>query len=155
MIPKPIRDHLSQRGIPYDVATHPPRLTAQETAESCRISGRRFAKVVVAMHGDTLVLAALPAAERVDLAALAAEFGEPVRLAREDEFAARFPQCEVGAMPPLGELYDIEVVADACLALEPRIAFAAGTHTDVVEMRWSDFEALVHPRVVNYGAEFH
>lgn len=139
----------------YRVRVHEPRWTSQETAQIAHITGKRFAKVVLlrSVSGQVpeFVLAVLPAHEMIDLSRLAAALGWPLSLATEEEMARLFPSCEVGAVPPFGELCGIPVVADACLAEKGSIAFNGGTHTDVVEMRWADFQRLAKPKLVDYG----
>jgi Ala-tRNA(Pro) deacylase len=152
MIPAQIRSFLDERHVRFAVRAHPLRVTAQEIAQSAHVSGHRFAKVVVLRHGSGHLMAVLPADERVDTDRLAELLGGQVTLATEDEFDELFPGCERGAMPPLGELYRMPVVADACLAAHESIAFSGGTHEDVIEMRWQDFQRIAHPRVVDYGA---
>ena len=71
-----------------------------------------------------------------------------VELASEEEFKGRFPDCEVGAMPPFGNLYEMETFVDESLAEDPEIAFNAGTHTELIRMAFSDFRRLVKPRIL-------
>jgi Ala-tRNA(Pro) deacylase len=71
-----------------------------------------------------------------------------VELAPEMEFKNKFPDCETGAMPPFGNLYEMPVFADAALAKDEEIAFNAGSHRELVRLAWADFEKLVHPVVV-------
>ena len=88
----------------------------------------------------------LPASERVDLELLRQSLGtESVEIAKEDEFGSLFPDCEVGAMPPFGNLYDMEVFVSPHLAEDVEIAFNAGSHTELLRMNYSDFERLVNP----------
>jgi Ala-tRNA(Pro) deacylase len=147
MIPEPIRKFLDERHVPFRLEHHPLRVTAQEVAASAHISGKRFAKVVV-LRCPQYVLAVLPADEKVDLERLGRLLAHPVELASEAEFAGRFPGCEPGAMPPFGDLYGMPVIVDGHLAQKDWIAFSAGTHTDVIEMQWTDFEQLTHPHVL-------
>jgi Ala-tRNA(Pro) deacylase len=93
----------------------------------------------------------LPANEQVDLGLLGAVFGHPVSLAAEREFGGLFPDYEAGAPPPFGDLAHIPVFVDSCLAGGSSIFFHGGTHTDVIEMRWDDFERLARPQLVDYG----
>jgi Ala-tRNA(Pro) deacylase len=94
----------------------------------------------------------LPASLDVDLEA-AAEVLQAgnVRLAEEDEFAPLFEDCEVGAMPPFGNLYDVPVYMDETLEEDDRIVFNGGTHRETFEMSLDDFERLVHPRVAHFS----
>lgn len=144
--------YLRARQVPFQVQHHPVAYTAQQVAASEHIPGRMVAKVVMVVADGRLVLLTLPAPARVDLARVAAMLGaREVRLAHEEEFAAAFPDCEVGAMPPFGNLYDLPVYADPSLAENQTIVFAAGTHTDTMSMAYSDFTRLVQPVVAPFA----
>ena len=151
MVKRHIAEYLERKGVEWHARAHPRRVTAQEIAASMHVSGKRFAKTVVVEHEGRLALAVLPAHEDVDLTRLAAVFGPDVRLAREETFESRFGDCEIGAMPPLGELYGMEVVVDAHLAGEPSVLFNGGTHEDTIEMPWGEFEGMHPVRVVDFG----
>jgi Ala-tRNA(Pro) deacylase len=148
-----LREFLERHAIPYRVITHAQSVTAQEIAHAAHLPGGRFAKTVLLRTADGFLLAALPASETVDLARLGAAIGQRVSLATEEELGDRFPAFEVGAAPPIGSFADggMPVVADACLAGDHEIAFNGGTHTDLIAIRWSDFERVVRPRVIDYG----
>jgi Ala-tRNA(Pro) deacylase len=110
------------------------------------------AKVVMVYDGDKLAMLALPAPYRVKLDEAAKMMGaKDVRLAREEEFGPAFPDCEVGAEPPLGNLYDLPVYVDKSLAEDETIVFQAGTHTDTISMSYADFERLVEPKVAEFA----
>jgi Ala-tRNA(Pro) deacylase len=104
----------------------------------------------VLRQGEQYVLAIVPADERIDLSAIRDLIGPGVDLASEAEMSRLFPGCEEGAMPPLGGLYGLPVVADACLAQQEKISINGGTHTDVIELRWEDFERVEHPRMLTH-----
>jgi Ala-tRNA(Pro) deacylase len=116
------------------------------------VPGRMVAKVVIAIADDEqMVMLCLPAPCRVNMLKLMDLLGtDDVRLAREDEFAREFSDCEIGAMPPFGNLYRMPVFVDKQLAADERIVFAAGLHTDTVEMHYADFARLVHPVVGDF-----
>src|SRR5436853_3127636 len=100
---------------------------------------------------DSLVMAVLPASFHVDLRRLKAEaMATTAELASETEFKDKFPDCETGAMPPFGNLYDMEVFVDESLALDKEIAFNAGSHRELVRMSFEDFLRLVKPTVANF-----
>lgn len=153
MLPDSICRYLDRSTVHYDVMTHSPRSTAQETAQAVHVSGSRFAKVVLLRGAadGAFILALLPANEQVDLSRLGDVLGQPVAIASEMEFHRLFPQYDAGAAPPFGELVGVPVIADACLAKQSTIVFHGGTHTDLIEMRWTDFADLVHPRVCDFG----
>ncbi len=143
-----LKQYLDTEAVPYEVLTHAPAYTAQEVAAAQHVAGRELAKVVIARADGAFVMAVLPAPRRLDLQKLGAALGaRDVRLATEPEFAALFPQCDPGAMPPFGNLYGLPVVVDASLAADETVVFQAGTHTETVRMRYDDFVSLVRPRV--------
>ena len=150
MVSNTIVRYLDERGVPFQVAMHSPRVTAQEIAASAHISGKRFAKTVVLVNDGHYFLAVVPAAERVDLPRFRKALGESVRLASEAELDRLFPECETGAMPPLGGLFGLPVIADACLALQDSIAVNGGTHSDVIELRWADYVRSEHPTIIEH-----
>ena len=140
---------LRENAVPFEVHHHPPAYTAQRVAEAEHISGKMMVKVVMAFADGKMMMLAVPAPRHVSLAKAAEAIGaKEVRLAHEDEFAAAFPDCEVGAMPPFGNLYGLPVYADAELAQDETIVFNAGTHEDTVHMKYADFDRLVKPAPV-------
>jgi len=154
MLPRSVQRYLDERGAGYRVLQHSPRSTAQETAQAAHVSGKRFAKLVVLKVGDgedEFVLAVLPAHELVSLYRLGVIVGGPLRLASEDEVARLFPDCELGAAPPFGELAGLPVYADACLGGEGSVVFHGGRHTELIEMSWNDYASLASPRIYDYG----
>jgi len=139
---------LDERKIPYEVHTHPLAYTAQEIAEKQHVPGKDLAKVVMLEVDDRLVMSVLPGTRKVDLNTVKESLGAAnVRLATEDEFTARFPECEIGAMPPFGNLFGIEVFVDPELEKDEYIYFNAGNHVQTVRMKYRDFATLENPRV--------
>ncbi len=140
---------LAQQQVAHEVLPHGEGFTAQEVAEAAHISGRLLAKVLlVREHDGAYLMVVLPASCRVDLAALkAAGAGRKFSLASEDEIRRLFPDCEVGAMPPFGSLYDLPVYVDACFPRSEALVFQAGNHHEIVRMRYEDYERLVRPVV--------
>lgn len=129
--------------IPYRMHAHPPTYTAQEEAGTEHLPGRRVAKVVIAFAGHKPVMLVLGADRRVHVGALWQMVGwEHVRLASEDEMEGLFPDCEVGAMPALGNLYGLPVYLDTDLAKEQEITFLAGSHTESVTIPTAAFEQV-------------
>jgi Ala-tRNA(Pro) deacylase len=145
-----LKHFLDQHNVKYVTVSHAPAYTAQEVAESAHIRGSRLAKVVIVKIDGKMAMAVLPASEKVNSNLLKAAAGaRHVELASEAEFKDKFPECELGAMPPFGNLYGMEVfVADTLAAENGEIAFNAGTHRELVKMAYQDFERLVEPRVV-------
>lgn len=146
-----VKAYLDSRGIKYVSIQHSPAFTAPEIAQSAHVSGRDFAKTVIVMLEDEMAMVVLPASRRLLLSDLREMLeSSHVRLASEAEFKDRFPDCELGAMPPLGNLYGMKVYISGLLAEEKEIAFNAGTHTEVIKMAYDDFEQLVHPTVLDF-----
>jgi Ala-tRNA(Pro) deacylase len=142
-----IKNHLELNNIPYSLLTHPSSYTAQGAAAVMHVSGREVAKTVVVQAGKDYYLVVLPASYHVKPEKLANVIGRPTRLATEDEFISLFPDCELGAMPPLGELYGLSVYVDESLAADKEIIFNAGTHRDAIRMNYDDFVRLTKPTV--------
>jgi Ala-tRNA(Pro) deacylase len=141
-----LRDH----AVPFQVQHQPLAYTAQEVAASEHIPAKLMTKVIMAYADGELVMLALPAPRRVDVAKSAAALGATeVRLAQEQELAATFPDCQVGAMPPFGNLDNVPVYVDRVLADDATIVFRAGTHTDTLSLKYADFERLVKPTVAD------
>jgi len=128
--------------------TQRPVYTTQELASVEHISGRAVAKVVMVVADGEMVMLVLPASMRVDTAVVRDSLGvAEVRLATEQEFEERFPDCEVGAMPPFGHLYGLQVYVDPELASAPAIVFETGSHREVAVMPFMEFQRLEHPHL--------
>jgi Ala-tRNA(Pro) deacylase len=147
-----IKEYLDQENIKYAIITHSPAYTAQEIAASAHIPGKLLAKTVVIKLDGKMAMAVLPASLKVDLEHLAELTGShTVELATEKEFMTQFPDCEVGAMPPFGHLYGMPVYVTDELSEDHVIAFNAGTHSQLIQMAYHDFERLVHPRTLEFA----
>jgi Ala-tRNA(Pro) deacylase len=147
-----LQSYLDSHKIPYQVVNHSIAYTAREAADSLHIPANTFAKVVVIKAEGRYLMAVLPSTWKVDLKRLEEVLGCPyVRLATEDELATLFPDCEIGSMPPFGNLYGTPVYVDATLIQDEEIVFDAGSHVGAIKMRYKDFADLVRPQV----AEFH
>jgi len=128
--------------------TQRPVYTTQELASVEHVSGRAVAKVVMAVADGEMVMLVLPASLRVDLGCVRESLeAHEVRLATEHEFEERFPDCEVGAMPPFGHLYGMPVYVDPELASAPAIVFETGSHSEVAVMPFMEFQRLEHPHL--------
>jgi Ala-tRNA(Pro) deacylase len=148
MIAAKVRSLLERNDVDYSIIHHRPTYTAHETAESAHVKGRDFAKPVIVRIDNWLAMVVVPASRQVSLDELKEVVGtHDVRLAKEHEFAALFPDCEAGAMPPFGNLYGLDVYVDPTLALDDQITFNAGSHTELIRMKYDDFESLAHPKV--------
>jgi Ala-tRNA(Pro) deacylase len=146
-----LKAFLDSEGVPYVSLTHPPAYTAQEVAASAHVTGKHFAKTVIIQIDGRLAMAVLPSNRKVVLEDLREITGsDNVRFATEEEFMNAFPDCEVGAMPPFGNLYGLDVYVAPSLEQSEKICFNAGTHTEVISMASRDFERLVHPMVTSF-----
>jgi len=155
-IPKLISEFLDAKQLWYQYCTHSPAYTAQGTAHAQHISGKELAKVVMIMADMKLLMAVVPASCRVDLTKLRALLhSNSIRTASEDEFKDIFPDCELGAMPPLGNLYHLDVWMDETFRSHPSIIFNAGTHAQTIQMSFADFERLVQPNSGSFAVLMH
>lgn len=150
--PLSIHAFLGGARVPYGLLPHAPAFSSQREAASLHVSGRGWAKVVVCIADGTPIQAVLQAHQIVDLEHLRLLAGaRRIRLASEDEIAALYPDCELGAMPPLGTLYGHRVFVDTALAQQPEIYFDAGTHRDAIWMWYESFDTAVHPHVGTFA----
>jgi Ala-tRNA(Pro) deacylase len=145
-----LEQYLREHQVEYQIQHHPQVYTAQNIAECEHISGKKVAKSVVVIADGREMLLVLPATCRVDLDKVRACAGaRDVRLAREEEFRNSFPNCEVGAMPPFGNLYNLPVCVEQSLATQETIVFPCGTHTETMSLKYADFERMVQPTVAD------
>ncbi len=148
-----LREYLDRNHVQYEVMSHRQAFTAQEVAAAEHIPGKELAKVVMLRSGKEFLMVVLAAPYRVDLKRAQVVLGKSdLVLATEQEFAGLFPQCEPGAMPPFGNLYDLPVYVDESLTKDDAIVFNAGTHTQTVRMKFADFTRTVQPKVVAVAA---
>jgi osmotically-inducible protein OsmY/prolyl-tRNA editing enzyme YbaK/EbsC (Cys-tRNA(Pro) deacylase) len=145
-----LKAYLHEHQVPFVIQHHRIAYTAQDVAASEHLPGQLMAKVVIAIADGELIMLVLPANHRADLAKVRAALGaRELWLAEEHDFARRFADCEIGAMPPFGNLYDLPVYVDVALTEDPSIVFQAGTHTETMCIRYADFARLVKPTVVD------
>jgi len=145
-----LREFLDSHNVKYMVISHSLAYTAQGIAALVHVSGKKLAKTVIVKIDGVLAMAVVPASLHVDLDKLKTLTGaQIVELASEREFKDAFPDCETGAMPPFGNLYDMPVYADSSLAEHEEITFSAGTHRELMRMSWNDMAAIVNPTVDN------
>lgn len=149
---KKLKKFLDDNKVKYVSIKHSSAFTSQEIAASAHVSGKEMAKTVMIKIDGAMAMAVLPASYQVDFESLKEIFGtQHVALASEPEFMDRFPECEIGAMPPFGNLYDMEVFVARTLAENKEIAFNAGTHTELIKLNYDDFERLVEPRIFQFS----
>ena len=150
---KALKYFLDSHNVKYSIISHSTAYTAQEIAELAHIPGMELAKTVVVWIDEDLALAVLPASHQIDLYLLKEAAGaRTVAIATEAEFKDRFPDCEVGAMPPFGNLFGMKVFAEKILARDKEIAFNAGSHHELVRLSYDEFERLAMPQVAKFSA---
>jgi len=141
-------EYLTQNNVTFELKEHPSAFAAQDVAFKAGIPGRLFAKTVLVKLDGDMAMAVLPADSRVDFHLLRETAGaDTISLAVEDEFEKLFPDCELGAMPPFGQMYGMEVFVAGSLIRADTITFNAGTHTETLTMPFWEFERLVEPRI--------
>lgn len=147
-----LTQYLGENGVDFEHMTHPRAFTAQEVAAAQHVPGDSLAKVVMAFIAEKMVMLVLPATCQINFPKLRSALGvEEARLAKEREFADIFSDCEVGAMPPFGNLYEVPVYVDRLLANAEEIVFDAGTHGDTMKVRYADWERLVSPTTLDFA----
>ncbi len=148
-----LKTFLDENDVKYVTISHSRAYTAQQIAAAAHVPGKEMAKTVMVKVGGEMAMVVLPAPDQVSMDRVRGVTGtEDVELASEDEFSALFPSCEVGAMPPFGNLWDMTVFVDERLRENEHIAFNAGSHTELVKLPYGDFERLVQPVVAMVSA---
>lgn len=143
-----LQDFLEEHQVKYQSIPHSQAFTSQEVAAAAHVPGKELAKAVIVKVDDIMAMVVLPAPDKVSLDRLREVTGaRTVALAEEDEFRDLFPECEPGAMPPFGNLWNLPVFVDQRLREDEAIAFEAGTHDELIRMSYSDFERLAEPAV--------
>ena len=149
---KKLKDFLDAHKVKYVTLRHSIAYPASEIAASAHVKGRNLAKTVIVRLDGKLAMAVLPSKFRVNLERLrVASRSGSAELSGEADFAREFPGCDEGAMPPFGNLYGMPVYVDPSLAEDEEIAFNACTHTEVIRMRYADWERFVHPSVASFA----
>jgi len=152
MILQTLKNYLDREEVYYAVIRHPHAGSAQAVAAAAHIPGKEMAKTVIMRVDGEPVMVVLPASSKVDVLRLLETTGAfIVELAREEELAALFPGCELGAMPPFGNLFGLTTYVAEELTEDEEIAFNAGSSTEVILMMYRDYERLVQPRVLPVG----
>ena len=147
-----LKRFLDEHHVPYVTIIHSPAYTAQQVAQATHIPGKELAKSVMVWMDGEMTMAVVPASYRVDLRQLAFAAGKKdCELASERDFSHIFPGCELGAMPPFGNLWGVSTYVSDTLAEDERIAFSAGRHTEVMVLPYRDYQRLVEPRVLGFS----
>ena len=149
---KKLREFLDEQNVKYVVISHSPAYTAQEVAASAHIPGKEIAKTVIIKVDGKMAMAVLPAPYKIDFELLQKALGaKNIELATEEEFKYLFPGCEIGAMPPFGNLYDIPTYAGEALGEQEEITFNAGSHKELVKLSHKDYVRLVKPTIIRFS----
>jgi Ala-tRNA(Pro) deacylase len=150
-----LKEYLDDNKIKYVIKSHSIAYTAAEIAALAHVPGKEWAKTVIVKIDDKLAMAVLPASYRIDFDDFKNAVGvKNIELATEEEFENHFADCEVGAMPPFGNLYKMDVYVAESLAEDEEITFNACSHKELLQMRYKDFEKLVNPKVVKFSYQY-
>jgi Ala-tRNA(Pro) deacylase len=148
---KKLKEFLDREKVKYVTIVHSAAFTAQEVAAAAHVSGKDLAKTVILHLDGRIAMAVLPANRKIVMEDLRAVSGATkVSFATEEEFQKLFPDCDIGAMPPFGNLYGMEVFVAEALAADEHIAFNAGSHTELIKLAYQDFARLVKPKVAAF-----
>ncbi len=155
MLLSKLKAYLDQENIKYISINHSTAFTAQEVAQLAHIPGDEMAKTVIVKIDGKQVMVVLPAPDHIDLELLGGALGaKNVSLATETEFMPQFSECEIGAMPPFGNLYQMDVYVEEALSQDEMIAFNACSHSELIEMSYVDFASLVKPEVMMISTKY-
>lgn len=147
-----LEKYLGDNEAGFQAMTHRTAYTAQEMAAEQKVKGKQVAKVVMALADTKVVMPVMPASHRIDFPKLKEVLGaKDVRLAKEEEFSGIFPDCDTGAMPPFGNMYNVPVYVDRVLTEDPEIVFQAGNHRDTLKIAYKDYARLASPTVVDFA----
>lgn len=147
-----LEKYFRDNGIEFQALTHPTAYTAQDVAAAQKVKGKQVAKVVMVLADAKVAMLVMPASYRIDFTKLKGVLSaKEARLAKEEEFSGLFPDCDTGAMPPLGNLYNVPVYVDRALTEDLEIVFQAGSHRDTMKIAYKDYARLVKPVVADFA----
>jgi Ala-tRNA(Pro) deacylase len=142
-IPATVKSYLNERSIDYSVVPHPHTRSSMDTAASAHVPGDRLAKAVILNHEGSRVMVVVPSDYHVHLGLLHRHLGGELGLATEAELAGIFPDCELGAIPPIGAAYGLRTLMDAKLRNQPEVYFEAGDHESLIKVGAEAFRTLM------------
>jgi len=149
---KKLKDYLEKNQVRYEVGYHERVYTSQEIAAAMHVPGKELTKVIMVKADGKMVMLVLPTSYRVDTKKLKKVFQcKRLGIAKEKDFEELFPDCEIGAMPPFGNLYNLEVWVDQILTEDELIIFQAGSHVETLRIKYSDYARLVSPKVGDFS----
>ena len=147
-----VQSYLDEMGVHYRVSHHPTAYTAQDLAATEHVPGQQVIKPVVIRADGQFLMCALPASHKVDLTELRRQLGtDSVDLADESQLGQLFPDCELGAEPPIGRLYGMQTLMDESLISDGKVTFQAGTHSDAITMSLADYRRVAQPEMAHFG----
>jgi Ala-tRNA(Pro) deacylase len=150
-----LREYLDDNNVKYVIKTHSVAYTTPEIAALAHVPGKEWAKTVIIKIDGKLAMAVLPASYRINFDELKHAIGnKKIEMATEEEFESQFADCELGAMPPFGNLYDMDVFVAESLAEDDEITFNACSHKELMQMSYKDFEELVNPKVIKFSYQY-
>ena len=139
-----LKDFLDQEGVEYELLPHPHTSSSMQTAEAAHVPGDQLAKSVLLEDDGGYLMAVIPATHRVEIGAISHQLNRRLGLATETEVGELFEDCELGAIPPVGNAYGVDVILDDSLTNCPDVYFEAGDHTEVVHVSGEDFQEIMH-----------
>jgi Ala-tRNA(Pro) deacylase len=147
-----LQSYLDEHGVQYRMSRHDPAYTSQDLAATEHVRGKKVIKPVVVRADGQWVMCALPASHRVDLQELREQLrAEDVILADEQSLGRLFPECELGAEPPIGKLFGMPTLMDESLIGDDTVTFQAGTHCDAVTMPLIDYRRISDAEIAHFG----
>lgn len=138
-----LQHHLDSLGVDYEIVAHPYADTGLDTAESAQISPDKLAKSIMLEDEGGYLMAVCSAAKRIKLGDLYREINRRMEFVDETELADMLGDCALGAVPPVGDLYGIDVVVDMELFMQPDVYFEAGDHEDLIHVSADNFQKLM------------
>ena len=150
--PPALQTFLDEMQVAYRVSHHPTAYTAQDLAMAEHVSGKKVIKPVIVRADEEFVMCALPACYKVDLEELRDQLQvRDIELCHEDKLRELFPDCEVGAAPPIGRLYGMTTLMDESLLRDDHVTFQAGTHNNSVTMSLAHYRRVAQPEMAHFG----
>lgn len=147
-----LKSLFEEKNVDYELMVHSESYTAQEKAAGMHVPGAQLAKVVMTRADGKLAMLVISADQNIDFNKAREVLGaKEVTLAKEEDFGDLFPDCDLGAMPPFGNLYDIPVWVEEDLARQESIVFNACSHYEAARIAYTDYERLVKPGVGGFG----
>ena len=138
-----LQHYLERLGVDYEIIPHPYADTGLDTADRAHVPPDKLAKSVILEDEGGYLMAVCPASRRIKLGELYREINRRLEFADEAELADMLGDCALGAVPPVGELYGVDVVVDLDLFMQPDIYFEAGDHVDLVHVSAENFQKLM------------